>query len=103
MNHRFVNTVFDHNGVRKFERLAGDSISQVKVTEVPNYGRTVDGYSVRSGMPTRYMVRLQGEPRWRRLKCILFGNSGSLVLTIKGGIVFVDDYNQPKLVAASKS
>lgn len=36
---------------------------------------TRTGYGPR--IPTRYMVRLPGDPRWRRVYCAIFGNSGT--------------------------
>ena len=36
---------------------------------------TRTGYGPR--IPTRYMVRLPGDPRWRRVYCAIFSNSGT--------------------------
>lgn len=36
---------------------------------------TSTGYGRR--IPMRYMVRLPGDPRWRRVYCAVFGNNGT--------------------------
>ena len=36
---------------------------------------TASGYGKR--IPTSYMVKLPGEPRWRRVYCCIFSNSGT--------------------------
>ena len=64
-------------------------IAFVKVTDPPRARLTADGYTVKSGSPTRYMVRLEGETKYRRLMCWQFSNAGTLFLRIKGENVVV--------------
>ena len=42
-----------------------------------SYTRT--GYGRR--IPTRHMVKLPGSPRWRRVYCCVFSNSGTCYVT----------------------
>lgn len=41
-----------------------------------------DGYTRRSGAPTRLMVRLAGETRWRRVWVRRFSNAGTTFVRI---------------------
>lgn len=65
-----------------------ESISQVRRTETPRYGMTADGYTKKSGAPTSYLVRLEGQSRWRRVYCWQFSNAGTLFVRI-GGVPLV--------------
>jgi hypothetical protein len=53
-----------------------------KVTSVPRYGVTVDGYSHRSGAPTKWMIKVDN--RWRRVMVWCFSNASTLFVRIKG-------------------
>lgn len=44
---------------------------------IPNYGRTRDGYTTRSGAPTSLLIRLEGEKRWRRVMVWQTSNMGT--------------------------
>lgn len=66
-------------------------IAAVKITDPPRARMTADGYTVKSGSPTRYMVRLDGEKKYRRLMCWQFSNAGTLFLRIKGENVVVPE------------
>lgn len=55
-----------------------------KQTKTPNYGIARDGYTISSGAPTSYMVRLEGEKRWRRVMELCFSNTSTHFLKIKG-------------------
>ena len=60
-------------------------VAAVKRTDTPRYGRTVDGYSVRAGAPTSYMVRLSGSrERWRRVMVWQSSNAGTAFVRING-------------------
>lgn len=76
-------------------------IVAAKSTEVPRYGMTVDGYTKRSGAPTSWMVKLEGENRWRRIMVICFSNVGSCFIRIGGRNVYVQDYKIPDKEFAS--
>jgi len=98
-------SVKDSDGNHNRYAVTEGAIVAVKITNVPLYGYTADGYTVRNGAPTRYMVKLTGCKKWRRLYCICFSNSGSLVLHMrdagKNVLAFVRDYEQPALLEAS--
>lgn len=64
-------------------------IVAVRRTETPAWGRTVDGYTLRSGAPTSYLVRLAGETRERRVMALQFSNAGSLFLRVRGEVLFL--------------
>jgi len=46
-----------------------------------SYTRT--GYGKK--IPTRRMVRLPGNPRWRRVYCAIYSNIGTCYVTVPGG------------------
>jgi hypothetical protein len=50
----------------------------------PRYGMARDGYTLRSGAPTSYMIRLEGEKRWRRVMIWQFSNAGTCFVRING-------------------
>ena len=64
-------------------------IAAVLYTDAPRCGMTVDGYTKRSGAPTSYMIRLEGETRYRRVMCWQFSNSGTLFVRFKGADLIV--------------
>lgn len=77
---------------------AGHKIEQLKRTkEVPRYGMSADGYTLRSGAPTSVMVRFAGEKRWRRLMVWQFSNVGTCFVRVKGVALVVWDYLLPDL------
>ena len=60
-------------------------IAEKKQTDsVPNYGMTANGYTKRSGAPTSWLVRLQGENRWRRVMVWQFSNAGTAFVRVQG-------------------
>lgn len=59
-------------------------IIAAKRTPVPRYGIAADGYSLRSGAPSQYMVRLENNPRWYRVMVWQFSNAGTAFIRIKG-------------------
>lgn len=71
-------------------------IVETKRTETPRYGVTADGYTRKSGAPTSYMIRLEGESRWRRLMAWQFSNVGTLFVRVKGETLIVRDYDIPE-------
>lgn len=66
-------------------------IIEVNQTEVPRYGTTLMGYSVKSGAPTSLMIRLQGENRFRRLMVWQFSNAGTCFVRVCGNELIVRD------------
>lgn len=66
-------------------------IEAAKVTVQPRWGMTRAGYTVRGGAPTRYLVRLTGETRWRRLMVWQTSNMGTCFVRIKGQSLIVSD------------
>lgn len=67
-----------------------------KQTKRPNYGIAADGYTVKSGAPTSYMVRLEGEKRWRRVMELCFSNASTNFLNIKGKMVVLSWEDFPR-------
>jgi len=59
------------------------------------WGMTADGYTKRSGAPTAWMIRLEGESRWRRLMCWQFSNAGTLFVKFHGLPRVVRDCDLP--------
>ena len=47
-----------------------------------NY-RTSDGYTKRTGIPTHFMVQIQGSNRWYRVMNYCVSNSGTLFIKTK--------------------
>lgn len=66
-------------------------IVAAKQTTTPRYGIAADGYTLRSGAPTSYMIRLEGETRWRRLMCWQFSNCGTLFVYIQSKPMVIRD------------
>ena len=66
-----------------------------KQTKVPNYGIAADGYTIKSGAPTSYMVRLEGEKRWRRVMELCFSNASTHFLKIKGKMEILQWHDIP--------
>ena len=66
-------------------------IEAKRQTDVPRYGMAADGYTKRSGAPTSYMIRLEGETRWRRLMVWQFSNCGTLFVRVAGKPLVVRD------------
>lgn len=79
----------------KYLRETGRQIVEMRQTETPRWGMTVDGYTYRNGGPTSRLVRLDGEKRWRRLMVLCFSNVGSLFLKIGGERLYVDEFDLP--------
>jgi len=64
-------------------------------TETPRYGMSAEGYTLRSGAPTSWLIRLEGETRWRRLMCWQFSNAGTCFVRILGREFVVRDCDLP--------
>ena len=71
-------------------------IVERKQTENPRYGMGADGYTLRSGAPTSWMIRLMGEKIWRRLMIWQFSNCGTLFVSILGKPYVVREYDLPE-------
>lgn len=71
-------------------------IVEKKQTETPRYGMDAFGYTLRSGAPTSYMIKLEGEKRFRRLMCWQFSNCGTLFVRIKKQEFVVHEYDIPE-------
>lgn len=56
-----------------------------KITPIPRKGQTRSGYGRR--LPTRYLVRLPGERRWRRVLAICYSNAATLYVDTPAGWV----------------
>lgn len=64
-----------------------------KRVDIPvNRRLTADGYSLRSGSPSDWMIRLEGENRWRRVYCWQFSNCGTLFIRVNDQPIVVRDY-----------
>lgn len=58
-----------------------------KTTDVPRSRRRQDGYG--SKIPTFWMVKLPGKPRWRRVYCYQWSNAGTYYVLANKGIDWV--------------
>jgi hypothetical protein len=67
-------------------------IVESKQTETPRCGMAADGYTKRSGAPTSWLVRLDGEKRFRRLMCWQFSNAGTCFLRVAGECLIVTNF-----------
>lgn len=65
-------------------------------TETPTYGMTAQGYTKRGGAPTRWMIRLDGETRFRRLMIWQFSNAGTCFVKVNGRSLVVREYDIPE-------
>lgn len=74
---------------------SGRSIAEVRSNREARPRLTVDGYTVRAGSPTPWVVRLEGETTWRRLMVWQFSNAGTLFLRIGGKPLVVRDFEVP--------
>ena len=64
---------------------------------------TVHGYTKRTGVPLDYMIQLQGEKRWRRVRHYCGSNSGtSFVKTKDNPFLVVNDYDLQSKLTTSK-
>ena len=71
-------------------------IAASRRTDTPPCVMTAMGYTKRSGGPTSYMIRLEGETRWRRLMAWQFSNNGTLFVRILGVPHIVRQYDIPE-------
>jgi hypothetical protein len=71
-----------------------DSVTDVRVTAIPRKGQTVSGYG--GAIPTRYLIRYKGV--WRRVRVMVYGNSGSAYVMVKGEPVFIDTDTEYRLM-----
>lgn len=70
------------------------NIAAKRQTNAPRWGMTRMGYTLSSGAPTSWLVRLEGEKRWRRLMVWQTSNAGTCFLRVKGKnyvVVHLDD------------
>lgn len=65
-------------------------------TYTPRYGLTADGYTRRSGASTSWMIRLEGETRFRRLMIWCFSNAGTCFVRVKGRALIVHEHDLPE-------
>lgn len=70
-------------------------IAEARQTDTPRYGVGADGYTLRRGAPTSWMIRLEGETRWRRLMCWCFSNAGTCFVRVGGQPRIVRDCDMP--------
>lgn len=64
-----------------------------KRVDIPlNRRLTADGYTPRAGSPSDWMIRLEGENRWRRVYCWQFSNCGTLFIRVNGQPIVVKDH-----------
>lgn len=73
-------------------------IVAVTTTDEPRYGMAADGYTVKSGAPTCYMIMLEGEKRRRRVMIWQFSNAGTIFVRIKGVPFIVDEHEIHSLI-----
>lgn len=101
---RIVSSYLESNKqIRKREemtvRYLETKIESARQTDTPRYGMAADGYTLRSGAPTSWMIRLAGEKIWRRLMCWQFSNAGTCFVKIKGENYIVQDYDLPQVTS----
>lgn len=64
-----------------------------KRVDIPaNRRLTAEGCTPRSGSPSDWMIRLEGENRWRRVYCWQFSNAGTLFIRVNDQPIIVKDY-----------
>ena len=64
-----------------------------KRVDIPaNRRLTAEGYTPLSGSPSDWMIRLEGENRWRRVYCWQFSNCGTLFIRVNGQPIVVRDH-----------
>lgn len=66
-------------------------ICEVRQTEQPRYGMAADGYTLRSGAPSRFLVRLDLDKRFRRVMIWQFSNAGTAFVMVKGQPLVIRD------------
>lgn len=78
-------------------------ITRATLTEdTPSYGRCADGYTKRSGAPTRYMIQIDGESRWRRVMAWCFSNASTAFVRVNGQpLVIANEYELMAMVECS--
>lgn len=68
-------------------------IAETKQTPTPRWGMAADGYTLSSGAPTSYLIRLEGEKIWRRVMCVQFSNAGTLFIRMNGENFVVNEFD----------
>ena len=64
-----------------------------KRVDIPTNRRlTAEGYTPRSGSPSDWKIKLEGENRWRRVYCWQFSNAGTLFIRVNEQPIVVRDY-----------
>jgi len=64
------------------ERLPLENLEN-KTTKPPKWAASKTGYGRK--IPTRFMVRLPGGKRWRRVYCCQYSNSGTCYVETRSG------------------
>lgn len=72
------------------------TIEESRQTDRPRWGMAADGYTLRSGAPTSWMIRLRGETRWRRVMVWQFSNAGTLFVRMRGVPHIVSEHQIPR-------
>jgi hypothetical protein len=70
-----------------------DGVTDTRVTDTPATGQTVSGYG--SAVPTQHMIRYAGT--WRRVYAMVYGNSGTPYVKVRGRDVVLDAATQQRL------
>ena len=83
--------------------LCEDKIEDVEVGDRPNYGLTSEGYTIQSGAPTEYRIRLKGEKRLRRVFVWCFSNCATYFVRINGSPLAISFMEQIKEMADEKA
>jgi len=71
--------------------------AEIRITRHPNYGMCRNGYSCRRGAPTSFLVRLEGEKRFRRVMCWQFSNAGTGFLRVRGESLLLQPHHNHAL------
>jgi hypothetical protein len=72
-------------------------IAEKRISDpAPGSGMTASGYTKCSGAPTSWMIRLEGEKRWRRLMVWCFSNCGTLFVKVNGECLIVRETDLPQ-------
>jgi hypothetical protein len=78
------------------EYLETRIVERYQTPETLRYGMTALGYTKRSGAPTSWMIRLEGEKRFRRLMVWQFSNVGTCFVNVNGAPLVVHEYELPE-------
>ena len=81
------------------KRLEWDAVTEIKVSEP----RTLTYGSEYSEQPTRYMVKILGVNRWRRVYACALGNAAVLYLKSKDGLLYCETAVEHAVNCTSRS